>query len=82
MLDFITMDFVEALTWTSRDIDSIWVIINQLTKLANFLIILSSFSIKRLTRIYINEVVYINGMSVFIISNGCAHSLDFGGHSR
>nr|GEU67896.1 hypothetical protein [Tanacetum cinerariifolium] len=49
--------------------DSIWVIIDRLTKSAHFLAILEDYKIERLTKLYINEIVARNGMPVSIISN-------------
>ncbi|XP_015161346.1 uncharacterized protein [Solanum tuberosum] len=51
--DRITMDFVAGLPWTSRGVDSIWVIVDQLSKSTHFLPVQSSFSTEILARIYI-----------------------------
>ena len=67
--DRITMDFVDGLPRTSRGFDSIWVIVDRLTKSAHFLPVQSSFSAERLARIYIREVVRLHGVPVSIISN-------------
>ena len=65
--DRITMDFVDGLPRTSRGFDSIWVIVDRLTKSAHFLPVQSSFSAERLDRIYIREVVRLHGVPVSII---------------
>lgn len=67
--DRITMDFVAGLPRTSRGFDSIWVIVDRLTKSAHFLFVQSSFSAERLARIYIREVVRLHGVPVSIISD-------------
>ena len=67
--DRITMDFVAGLPRTSRGFDSIWVIVDRLTKSAHFLPVQSSFSAERLARIYIREVVRLHGVPVSIISD-------------
>lgn len=67
--DHITMDFVAGLPRTSRGFDSIWVIVDRLTKSAHFLPVQSSFSAERLARIYIREVVRLHGVPVSIISD-------------
>ncbi|WMV32852.1 hypothetical protein MTR67_026237 [Solanum verrucosum] len=51
------MDFVAGLPQTSRGVDSIWVIVDRLTKSAYFLPVHSSFSAERLAHIYFREVV-------------------------
>ncbi|WMV08210.1 hypothetical protein MTR67_001595 [Solanum verrucosum] len=49
------MDFVVGLPRTSRGVDSIWVIVDRLTKSAHFLPVHTTFSAERLARIYIRE---------------------------
>ncbi|XP_049378066.1 LOW QUALITY PROTEIN: uncharacterized protein LOC125842802 [Solanum stenotomum] len=65
----ITMDFVVGLPRTSRGVDSIWVIVDRLTKSAHFLPVHTTFSAERLARIYIREVVRLHGVPVAIISD-------------
>ncbi|WMV38027.1 hypothetical protein MTR67_031412 [Solanum verrucosum] len=49
------MDFVVRLPRTSRGLDSIWVIVDRLTKSAHFIPVHISYSAERLARIYIRE---------------------------
>jgi len=63
------MDFVVGLPWTSRGVESIWVIVDRLTKSAHFLPVHTTFSAERLARIYIREVVRLHGVPVSIISD-------------
>ncbi|KAH0672578.1 hypothetical protein KY284_023665 [Solanum tuberosum] len=65
----ITMDFVVGLPRSSRGVDSIWVIVDRLTKSAHFLPVHTTFSTERLARIYIREVVRLHGVPVSIISD-------------
>ncbi|GKC76658.1 putative reverse transcriptase domain-containing protein, partial [Tanacetum coccineum] len=51
----ITMDFIAKLPRTSSRHDSIWVIVDRLTKSAHFLDIREDYKIERLARLYINE---------------------------
>ena len=63
------MDFIVGLPQIPRGVDSIWVIVDRLTKSAHFLPVQSSFSAERLARIYIREVVRLHGVPVSIISD-------------
>ncbi|GKB75514.1 putative reverse transcriptase domain-containing protein [Tanacetum coccineum] len=55
--DNITMDFIMKLPKTSSGYDTIWVIVDRLTKSAHFLPIKETNKIERLTRLYLKEVV-------------------------
>ncbi|GJZ44719.1 putative reverse transcriptase domain-containing protein, partial [Tanacetum coccineum] len=63
------MDFISKLPRTSSGHDSIWVIVDRLTKLAHFLAIREDYKIERLARLYINEIVARHGVPVSIISD-------------
>ncbi|GJT23463.1 putative reverse transcriptase domain-containing protein [Tanacetum coccineum] len=65
----ITMDFVTKLPKTSSGQDTIWVIIDRLTKSAHFLPIKETDSMEKLTRQYLKEVVSRHGVPVSIISD-------------
>ncbi|GKB07780.1 putative reverse transcriptase domain-containing protein [Tanacetum coccineum] len=65
----ITMDFITKLPKTSSGYDTIWVIVNHLTKFAYFLPMKETDSIDRLTRLYLKEVVTRHEVQVTIISN-------------
>nr|GFA87044.1 reverse transcriptase domain-containing protein [Tanacetum cinerariifolium] len=67
--DNITMDFVTKLPKTSQGYDTIWVIVDRLTKSAIFTPIRETDSMDRLARIYLKEVVMRHGIPVSIISN-------------
>ncbi|KAI3762560.1 hypothetical protein L1987_52991 [Smallanthus sonchifolius] len=58
-----------SLPRTSSGYDSIWVIIDRLTKSAHFLPIREDFKVEKLARIYIGEVVSRHGVPVNIISD-------------
>ncbi|GJY37500.1 putative reverse transcriptase domain-containing protein [Tanacetum coccineum] len=53
----ITMDFINKLPRTSSGHDSIWVIVDRLTKSAHFLAIRGDYKTERLARLYINEII-------------------------
>ena len=65
----ISMDFVTKLPKTSDGLDTIWVIVDRLTKSAHFLPIKESYKMERLTRIYIREIVRLHGVPMSIISD-------------
>ncbi|GJV47272.1 putative reverse transcriptase domain-containing protein [Tanacetum coccineum] len=58
--EHITMDFVTGLPRTSSGYDSIWVIVDRLTKSAHFLPMKKTDSMEKLTRLYLKEVVWTN----------------------
>ena len=51
------MDFVTGLPLTQRKHDSIWVIVDRLTKLAHFIQVRIDYSMDRLAEIYVDEIV-------------------------
>ncbi|GJU25535.1 putative reverse transcriptase domain-containing protein [Tanacetum coccineum] len=65
----ITMDFVTKLPKTATGQDTIWVIIDRLTKSAHFLPLQEDDTLEKLTRHYLKEVVSKHGVPVSIISD-------------
>ncbi|GJV72958.1 putative nucleotidyltransferase, ribonuclease H [Tanacetum coccineum] len=65
----ITMDFITKLPKTVAGYDSIWVIVDRLTKSAHFLPMKETDSTEKLTRLYMNEIVARHGIPVSIISD-------------
>ncbi|GJY40300.1 putative reverse transcriptase domain-containing protein [Tanacetum coccineum] len=65
----ITMDFITKLTKTSTGQDTIWVIVDRLTKSAHFLPMKETDSIEKLTRQYLKEVVLRHEVPILIISD-------------
>ncbi|GJS63070.1 putative reverse transcriptase domain-containing protein [Tanacetum coccineum] len=65
----ITMDFVTKLPKTSNGHDTIWVIIDRLTKSTHFLPMKETDSMEKLTRLYLKEVVSRHGVPISIISD-------------
>nr|GFB78121.1 reverse transcriptase domain-containing protein [Tanacetum cinerariifolium] len=65
--DNITMDFVTKLPKSSQGYDTIWVIVDRLTKSAIFTPIRETDPMDKLTRIYLKEVVTRHGIPVSII---------------
>nr|GEU75726.1 retrovirus-related Pol polyprotein from transposon 17.6 [Tanacetum cinerariifolium] len=65
----ITMDFITKLPKTSTGQDTIWVIVDQLTKSYHFLPMKETDSMEKSTRQHLKEVVSRHGMLVSIISD-------------
>ncbi|GJZ19601.1 putative reverse transcriptase domain-containing protein [Tanacetum coccineum] len=67
------MDFITKLPKMAAGYDSIWVIVDRLTKSANFLPMRETDLTEKLTRLYIKEIVARHGISVSIISDRDSH---------
>ncbi|GJX45389.1 reverse transcriptase domain-containing protein [Tanacetum coccineum] len=65
----IAMDFVTKFPRTSSGHDTIWVIVDRLTKSAHFLPMREDYKIDRLARLYLNEIVARHGVPISIISD-------------
>ncbi|KAD3640363.1 hypothetical protein E3N88_29586 [Mikania micrantha] len=65
----IAMDFITKLPRTSSGHDSIWVIIDRFTKSAHFLPIRKNYKMKKLARLYVNEIVVRHGVPLSVISD-------------
>ncbi|GKA57993.1 reverse transcriptase domain-containing protein, partial [Tanacetum coccineum] len=63
----IVMDFVTKLLRTSCGHDTIWVIVDRLTKSAHFLPMREDYKMERLARLYLNEIVARHGVPISII---------------
>nr|GFB76820.1 putative reverse transcriptase domain, ribonuclease H-like domain, aspartic peptidase domain protein [Tanacetum cinerariifolium] len=73
--DNITMDFVTKLPKSLQDNDTIWVILDRLTKSVIFTPIRETNPMDKLARIYLKEVVTRHGIPVSIISDRDSRSL-------
>ncbi|GJZ56522.1 putative reverse transcriptase domain-containing protein [Tanacetum coccineum] len=69
----ITMDFITKLPKTSNGHDTIWVIVDRLTKSAHFIPTRETDSMETLTRLYIKEIVSRHGVPISIISDRDSH---------
>ncbi|EOY03272.1 Uncharacterized protein TCM_018068 [Theobroma cacao] len=61
------MDFVLDSPRTQSGKDTIWVIVDKLTKSVHFLAIYSTYSIEKLAKLYIDEIMRLHGVSVSIM---------------
>ncbi|GKB71266.1 putative reverse transcriptase domain-containing protein [Tanacetum coccineum] len=66
-LDNITMDFITKLPKSSQGYDTIWVIVDRLTKSAIFIPMRETDPMEKLARMYLKEVVTRHGLPVSII---------------
>ncbi|KAD7116906.1 hypothetical protein E3N88_04174 [Mikania micrantha] len=67
--EHISIDFITKLPKTASGCDTIWVIVDRLTKTVHFLPIKETDKLDRLTRIYLKEVVSRHGVPISIISD-------------
>ena len=65
----ITMDFVSDFPLTQKKHDSVWVIIDKLTKSAHFLPIRLNYSMDRLDEINVSEIVLLHGIPLSVVSD-------------
>ena len=65
----IAMDFVTGLPYTTGGFDSVWVIVDRLTKSAHFLPVKKTYSTDRLARLYVSRIVCLHGVLVSIVSD-------------
>ncbi|GJX99918.1 putative reverse transcriptase domain-containing protein [Tanacetum coccineum] len=63
------MDFITKLPKTTNGYDTIWVIIDRLTKFAYFLPMRETDLMEKLMKLYMKEVVTRHGVPLFIISD-------------
>ena len=63
------MDFVVGIEQTLRGYDSIWVIVDRLTKSTHFLPVKTTYGGVRYAQIFMNEIVRLHGVPISIISD-------------
>lgn len=62
------MDFIVGLSTTIGRLDTIWVIVDCLTKSTHIIPIIVRFMIEKLALLYINQIMRLYGVVVFIVS--------------
>ena len=67
--DRIAMDFVVGLPRTPKGYDSIWVIVDRLTKSAYFILVKTIYSVAKYVQVYIQNIMSLHGVPISIISN-------------
>ena len=63
------MDFVVGLPKTIGKYDSIWVIVDRLTKSAHFIPVKVTYNAEKLAKIYISEIFRLHGVPLSLISD-------------
>ena len=63
------MDSVTGLPITQQNKDSVWVIVDRLTKSAHFLAMRLTDSVLTLSKLYVKEIVRLHGIPLSIVSN-------------
>ena len=65
----ITMDFVVGLLKTQKGHDSIWVIVDRLTKSAHFLAVKTTYTVAQYAQMYLDSIVALHEVPVSIVSD-------------
>ena len=65
----INMNFVVGLPRTQKSYDSIWLVVYQLTKFSRFILVKSSYLAEDYDRIFLDEIVCLQGIPLSIISD-------------
>ena len=63
------MDFIVSLPKTSKGYDSVWVIVDRLTKSAHFLPVKTTHMAKQYAQLYMDRIVSLHGVPKIIISD-------------
>jgi transposase InsO family protein len=63
------MDFVVGLPKTPKGHDSIWVIVNRLTKVAHLLPVRTNYGGEKRARLYVDKIVKLHGVPSRIVSD-------------
>jgi hypothetical protein len=65
----ISMDFIVGLPMMARKFNSIWVIVDRLSKSAHFIPVHTNYNVQKYARIYIDRVLCLHGILKTIISD-------------
>ena len=63
------MDFVMGLPRTQKQYDSIWEVVDRLTKSAHFILVKSTYLLEHYARIFKDEILCRHGIPLSIISD-------------
>jgi hypothetical protein len=65
----ISMDFIMGLPRTAKGYDSIWVIVDRLTKIAHFLPVRVKYTVATYVELYIAHILSLHGVPKIIVSD-------------
>jgi hypothetical protein len=65
----ISMDFILGLPKTQNGYDSIWVLVDRLSKVAHFILVKTSYKGSKLAKLYIARIVCLHGVPKTIVSD-------------
>jgi transposase InsO family protein len=65
----IGMDFIVGMPRTQSGYDSLWVIVDRLTKVAHFILIKTTYSRPQLAELYMSRIIYLHGVPKKIVSD-------------
>jgi hypothetical protein len=65
----ISMDFIVELPTTQSGYDSIWVIVDQFSKVAHFIPAKTTYKGAKIAELYIARIVYLHGVPKKIVSD-------------
>jgi hypothetical protein len=63
------MDFIVGLPQTLKGHDSIWVIVDRLTKVAHFVAVRIDYRVEKLADLYVENILKLHEAPVSIVSN-------------
>jgi hypothetical protein len=67
--DDINMDFIVGLPKTSKGFDSVWVIVDHLTKIAHLLLVKALYPVATYAKLYVNRILSLHVVPKTIISD-------------
>ena len=63
------MDFVSGFPLTQHKHYSVWVIVDKLIKSTHFISVMMNYSMDRLAKLYVKEIVRLHGVPLSIVSD-------------
>ena len=69
----INMDFITGLPRTPRQHDSIWIIVDRMTKSSRFLAVKTTYLVEDYAKLYLTEILRLHRVPLSIISDRGPH---------
>ena len=80
-MEIVVMDFVVVLPRTLGKFDTIWVVVDRSTKLANFIPVRIGYNVEHLAKVYVKDIVRLHGVPLLSSQIMVPNSLPcFGGN--